>query len=72
MKMPGDAWLSFQAQDLGEGSVLRQRAVFVPHGLAGRVYWWAMKPFHFLIFRRMAAQIVLAAESRPASINVAG
>jgi len=72
MKLPGNAWLSFQAQDLVEGSYLRQRAVFVPHGLLGRVYWWAMTPFHFLIFRRMAAQIVMAAESRPASINVTG
>ncbi len=72
MKLPGDAWLSFQAQVLGEGSCLRQRAVFVPHGLVGRIYWWAMTPFHFLIFRRMAAQIVMAAESRPASIDVPG
>lgn len=65
MKLPGQAWLVFEALDQEGGSLLVQRAVFVPRGLMGRIYWWAMLPFHLLIFRRMAAQIVATAESRP-------
>lgn len=64
MRLPGEAWLTFEARPRASGSTLIQRAVFVPHGLFGRLYWWAMFPFHALIFQRMARRIVLAAESR--------
>jgi hypothetical protein len=35
--------------------VLRQRAVYAPRGLLGRLYWWALLPFHRMIFPAMAA-----------------
>lgn len=64
MRLPGEAWLSFDADDDEAGSTLTQTAVFVPRGLIGRLYWWAMFPFHVAIFRRMAKRLVEAAEER--------
>ena len=40
----------------------RQRAVFLPRGLSGRLYWWALVPAHHLIFDAMASRIVATAE----------
>jgi len=54
MKVPGKAWLEFAI----EGEELVQTAYFLPKGLGGRLYWWAMKPFHALIFGRMIKRAV--------------
>ena len=35
MKVPGRAWLEFEAQPDGEGTRLVQSALFAPRGLAG-------------------------------------
>lgn len=67
MRIPGEAWLSFEADDSDSGSILTQTAVFVPRGLVGRLYWLAMFPFHIFIFRLMASRVVAAAEERAAS-----
>jgi uncharacterized protein YbjT (DUF2867 family) len=67
MRLPGEAWLSFDAAEAEAGSTLTQTAVFVPKGLLGRVYWWAMFPFHVAIFARMAKRIAAAGESRSAT-----
>ncbi len=64
MKLPGEAWLTFDALPSDDGSELRQTAVFVPRGLIGRLYWWALLPFHVAIFRRMAHRIAATAEAR--------
>lgn len=66
MKVPGEAWLSFEANERDNGSELVQTALFRPRGLLGRLYWWAMFPFHAFIFGRMASSIVSAAEERHA------
>ena len=63
MKNPGLAWLEFTITPDGNGSHLRQRAVFLPRGLAGQAYWWAVAPFHAFVFPGMAAGIVERAES---------
>jgi hypothetical protein len=68
MRLPGEAWLSFRAEetrDGRDGSVLTQTALFRPRGLLGRLYWWAMFPFHLFIFKRTAHRIVETAEHRP-------
>ena len=44
------------------GSRYRQRAVFLPRGLAGHLYWWAVAPFHGLVFGGMVRNITRAAE----------
>lgn len=53
MKLPGEAWLEFQI----EGDSLRQTATFRPQGLLGRAYWYAVLPFHWLLFPRMARRL---------------
>jgi uncharacterized protein YbjT (DUF2867 family) len=64
MRLPGLAWLEFHVEhDEAEGStVLRQRATFAPHGLAGHLYWWAIAAFHGVIFGGMLRGLTSAAE----------
>ena len=64
MRLPGEAWLSWEVEAIPDGSRLRQTAWFVPRGLWGRLYWYALLPFHALVFPRMARGIVAAAEHR--------
>jgi len=54
MKLPGEAWLEFKIS----GSKLVQEATFRPLGLYGRLYWYALLPFHFFIFNGMIKNIV--------------
>jgi len=65
MKLPGEAWLEWRIEPEGTGSRLDQRAIFYPRGLFGRLYWYALIPFHALIFRQMAERIAGAATARP-------
>ena len=66
MKLPGLAWLELGVEPDGDGSRYRQRAVFFPRGLAGRLYWFAILPFHGVIFSGMALRITEEAEgARP-------
>ncbi|QGK70452.1 DUF2867 domain-containing protein [Allosaccharopolyspora coralli] len=62
MKVPGQAWLELSVTPLRwHGSRYHQRAVFVPRGLAGHAYWWAVAPFHGLVFGGMARNLVATA-----------
>lgn len=56
MKLPGEAWLEFHIDTMGR---LHQTATFRPRGLWGRVYWFAVLPFHGPIFSGMAKQLAL-------------
>ncbi|WP_156761139.1 SDR family oxidoreductase [Microbacterium karelineae] len=62
MRMPGRGWLELGVEPAQTGSVYRQRAVFIPKGLAGRLYWAVLLPFHGIIFGGMVASILHAAE----------
>ena len=62
MLTPGDAWLEWEVEADGTGSVLRQRALFHPRGLPGRLYWYGLVPFHALIFKRLCHRLAAAAE----------
>ena len=53
MKLPGEAWLEFKIKD----NMLYQTATFRPLGLWGRIYWYAVLPFHGFIFRGMIKNI---------------
>ena len=67
MRIPGRAWLELRVTPHGAGGTLyRQRAVFIPHGLAGHLYWFAVAPFHGVVFDRMARNIVRTAETASA------
>jgi uncharacterized protein YbjT (DUF2867 family) len=61
MKLPGPAWLELGVMPEGDGSVYHQRAVFFPKGLAGRLYWYSILPFHGVIFSGMANRITATA-----------
>ena len=70
MRLPGLAWLEFHVEhddsaDGGRGgtTVLRQRATFAPHGLAGHAYWWSIVVFHGIVFGNMVKGIARAAET---------
>lgn len=56
MKLPGEAWLEFQ---IDNNSDLIQTATFRPLGVLGRIYWYAVLPFHGLIFNGMIKKIGL-------------
>lgn len=62
MRLPGRAWLEMTVKPDGGASEYRQRAVFFPQGLSGRLYWLAVLPFHGIIFKSMARNISKAAE----------
>jgi uncharacterized protein YbjT (DUF2867 family) len=62
MRLPGLAWLEFHVEHDGGPTVLRQRATFAPHGLAGHLYWWAIAAFHGIVFGGMLRGLVRAAE----------
>jgi uncharacterized protein YbjT (DUF2867 family) len=76
MRLPGLAWLEFHVEhdDSADGrharSVLRQRATFAPHGLAGHLYWWAIAAFHGVVFGGMLRGIARTAE-RPSGSDLA-
>lgn len=53
MKLPGRAWLQFEVIPEGEGSLIRQTALFDPLGLFGLIYWYALYPIHQLVFAGM-------------------
>jgi uncharacterized protein YbjT (DUF2867 family) len=65
MKLPGQAWLEFSITGDDDQTVLHQKALFIPHGLAGNLYWWAVSPFHSIVFGSMITN--LAAAGRTAS-----
>ncbi|MCU0272008.1 MAG: SDR family oxidoreductase [Acidimicrobiales bacterium] len=69
MRLPGYAWLEWTVEPEGDRVRLRQRARFVPQGLVGRAYWYAMVPFHAYLFPRLARAIVDRAAARSAAVT---
>ncbi|PHN07150.1 SDR family oxidoreductase [Flavilitoribacter nigricans] len=57
MKLPGEAWLEFCVEEQADETVIRQKAIFRPHGIFGRLYWYAVLPFHYFIFNGMIRNI---------------
>ena len=71
MRLPGLAWLELGIEGsngspppagAGSSTTYVQRAVFHPRGLLGHLYWWAVAPFHGVVFGGMARNIARAAE----------
>ncbi len=58
MKLPGKAWLEF---DIKKDHLI-QTAHFYPKGVWGRLYWYAVLPFHHLVFKDLGEQIVAQAK----------
>ena len=54
MKLPGEATLEFRLEEVAPGqTMLQQVAHFLPRGLLGLLYWYAVTPFHNFIFNGM-------------------
>jgi hypothetical protein len=59
MKLPGRATLDFSIRESGSlTTTLSQVASFVPRGLTGILYWYAVYPLHQLVFNGMLRGIV--------------
>ena len=65
MKLPGRAWIEWQVFKGVGATVLQQRALFHPRGVAGRAYWWMLALPHSIIWRRLIRGLIRAAEQRP-------
>jgi len=65
MKLPGEATLELRLTPLEDGQTeLTQTARFLPRGLWGMAYWYALDPFHRKIYRGML-QAIAAATGKP-------
>jgi hypothetical protein len=62
MRVPGRAWLQFEALPEPGGTRLVQTAVFEPIGLGGQLYWNLLYPIHRIIFSGMVARVAALAE----------
>jgi uncharacterized protein YbjT (DUF2867 family) len=78
MKLPGEAWLQFEARpadgDVGKKppaddgrrntsrTELIQTAYFASRGLFGQIYWYGLYPLHGLIFGKMVRNLGRRAE----------
>jgi uncharacterized protein YbjT (DUF2867 family) len=69
MKVPGKAWLQFEAVPKNGKTQLIQTAIFAPKGLFGLLYWYGSYPFHFFIFDQMAQKIAQGAEAFESDIS---
>lgn len=63
MRAPGRGVLEFVIDPVGNGSRLTACAWWDPDGIAGRLYWIAMKPPHLILFDRLTAEIGRRAEA---------
>jgi uncharacterized protein YbjT (DUF2867 family) len=58
MKLPGEGLLEFSLNPLGGNETeLTMTIQYLPVGLAGLVYWYALYPFHEVVFKGMLRNI---------------
>jgi hypothetical protein len=73
MRLPGLAWLDLRVETDAQGrTVFRQVAYFHPRGLLGQLYWWAVTPFHGVVFGGMQRNVARAAEEYERRAGSAG
>lgn len=58
MRLPGEAWLEFKIVQRDGKNYLSQMATYRPKGVLGRLYWYAVLPFHFFVFEGMINNII--------------
>ncbi|MCI5051760.1 MAG: SDR family oxidoreductase [Simkaniaceae bacterium] len=56
MKVPGEAWLSFEISE----TTIKQTATFRPKGVGGRLYWYSLWLVHQYIFSQMCKKLSMA------------
>ncbi len=65
MKVPGRAWLQFEARSQPDRTTrLVQTAFFEPKGLMGLLYWYSLYPIHAWIFKVMVHEIARQTEEK--------
>ncbi|KPJ77537.1 MAG: NAD-dependent epimerase [Gemmatimonas sp. SG8_23] len=73
MKVPGRAWLQFEAIPEGDRTRLVQTAFFAPTGFFGWLYWYGIYPLHAVIFSDMvdalARDALEMAEGEPSALG---
>jgi hypothetical protein len=67
MKLPGQAWLQWEATEEEGKTRLIQAALFRPRGFFGWLYWYAAYPFHAFIFDDLIDAVARQALTVPAS-----
>jgi hypothetical protein len=71
MKVPGRAWLQWEAVPENDGTRLIQRAFFSPTGFWGMAYWYGLYPLHRLIFSALVDALAAdASNGIPAELGV--
>ena len=71
IKLPGRAWLQYEVRETQDGSSeLEQTAAFIPRGLFGLAYWYALYPFHSWIFSGLIRAVARRAEGLTASPGI--
>ncbi|MEP7325995.1 MAG: SDR family oxidoreductase [Gemmatimonadota bacterium] len=63
MRLPGRAWLQYEVDPSGDGSTIRQTAIFDPAGLFGQIYWYLLWPVHQVVFGGTLRALARAAQS---------
>jgi uncharacterized protein YbjT (DUF2867 family) len=63
MRLPGTAWLEWTIGEADGKTTMTQHARYQPRGLAGRLYWYSLLPFHGIIFKGLAKAIATRAEA---------
>ena len=58
-----EIWIEPGSDPAADPVQLHLRARWLPHGVEGRLYWLALKPFHLVIFPTMLNKIAALAES---------
>ena len=70
MKVPGRAWLQFEAIPNEKGGTkFVQTAMYAPKGFFGLAYWYAMFVPHLFLFDQMANRIAKGAEALETDIS---
>ncbi len=57
MKAPGHGVLEFRIEPMTTRTRVTATAFWDPEGMAGQLYWAAMKPAHLVLFKRLTAEI---------------
>ncbi len=72
MRLPGKAWLEFTIDDDGRRRRLGVTAHYLTGSFSGRAYWYALLPFHGLVFDRLIRQIEKRTQSPDGTIEGLG
>ncbi len=67
MRLPGKAWLQWEALPEMGGTRLIQSAIFRPAGFPGALYWYSLYPLHKYIFSAMIRSLAAEVAGRKVS-----